>query len=150
MKTLFSISFCMLLLFFGIFESYAQPWTARHGLTPNEFEQESKNLDKRGYRLVDIGGYSIGNIEGFVPEGQVEYAAFAAIWERKPGPAWIAHHIMGPSQYQQEFDDLDEQGYRLVDVSGYSVAGNVFYAAIWEKKSGPAWEARHGLTSSQY
>ena len=30
MKTLLSISFYMILLFFGISESYAQPWAARH------------------------------------------------------------------------------------------------------------------------
>ncbi|MCP4609238.1 MAG: DUF1349 domain-containing protein [Planctomycetes bacterium] len=152
MKTLFSISFCMILLFFGTFKSYAQSWEARHGLTPAIFQQEFNNLVyNQGYRLVDIGGYSIGDIEGYSIAGQVEYAAFAAIWEKKPGPEWIAHHIMSPYEYQKEFDNLvDEQGYRLVDISGYSVAGNVFYAAIWEKKSGPTWEARHGLTASEY
>jgi hypothetical protein len=35
-------------------------------------------------------------------------------------------------------------------VSGYSVSGQDLYAAIWEKISGPAFVARHGMTSQLY
>ncbi|MGW1681430.1 hypothetical protein, partial [Saccharopolyspora sp. NPDC002376] len=41
------------------------------------------------------------------------------------------------------------QGFRLVDVSGYGNSRDR-YAAIWEQRSGPAWQARHGLTADQY
>jgi hypothetical protein len=47
-------------------------------------------------------------------------------------------------------DDLKDQGYRLTDVSGYYVGGQARYGAIWEKRNGPPWEARYGLTSAQY
>jgi Bacterial tandem repeat domain 1 len=40
---------------------------------------------------------------------------------------------MTSAGYQQAFDDLKGQGYRLVDVSGYSVGGQDRYAAIWSK-----------------
>ncbi|MER5201398.1 hypothetical protein ACWD3J_38770 [Streptomyces sp. NPDC002755] len=40
--------------------------------------------------------------------------------------------------------------YRLVDISGYGSDGQDRYAAIWEKASGPAWQARHGLTTEAY
>jgi hypothetical protein len=42
------------------------------------------------------------------------------------------------------------QGYRLKLVSGYQVAGQDFYAAIWEKTAGPAFVARHGMTADGY
>jgi len=35
-------------------------------------------------------------------------------------------------------------------VSGYQVAGQDFYAAIWEKTAGPAFVARHGMTADGY
>ena len=57
---------------------------------------------------------------------------------------------MTPGQYQQEFDKWGGQGYRLLHVSGYVIAGKPFYAAIWEKSGGPAWVARHGMTGSDY
>jgi CubicO group peptidase (beta-lactamase class C family) len=64
--------------------------------------------------------------------------------------AWQARHGLTSQQYQDEFNRLVSQGYRLVDVSGYDEGGQARYAAIWEQAPGPAWEARHGLTAAQY
>ena len=44
---------------------------------------------------------------------------------------WQARHGMTSPEYQQAFDDLKGQGYRLVEVSGYSVGAQDLYAAIW-------------------
>jgi hypothetical protein len=52
--------------------------------------------------------------------------------------------------FQRRRDDLEPQGYRLTDVSGYNLGGQARYAAIWEKSSGPPREAQYGLTSAQY
>ena len=58
---------------------------------------------------------------------------------------------MTSQQYQQQFDQLvGQQGFCLTLVSGYSVGNQDRYAAIWEKKSCPAFAARHGMTSQQY
>jgi hypothetical protein len=73
--------------------------------------QNAYELQSKGYRLVHVSGYAVS--------GQDFYAA---IWERRNGPAWQARHGMTSADYQQAFDDLNGQGYRLVDVSGYSVA----------------------------
>jgi hypothetical protein len=35
-------------------------------------------------------------------------------------------------------------------VNGYSVGSSARYAAIWDKSTGPAWTARHGLTATSY
>lgn len=40
---------------------------------------------------------------------------------------------------------------RIPDVRRQAIAnGQDRYAAIWVKSGGPAWQARHGLTSAQY
>ena len=47
-------------------------------------------------------------------------ARFAAIWEQTGGPEWQARHGLTAAQYQLTFDQLGTQGYRLIDVSGYT------------------------------
>jgi hypothetical protein len=114
-------------------------WEARFGLTSPGFQQLFNQLVGQGYRLVDVSGYAVG--------GQDRYAA---IWEQSSGPSWQSRHGLSSSQYQQTFDSLLAQGYRLVQVSGYGLNNTDLYAAIWQRSSGPAWEARHGLTSGQF
>jgi Polyglycine hydrolase-like, structural repeat len=114
-------------------------WVARHRLTPAEYQQQFDEWTAQGYRLVHVSGYNhAGSIQ------------FAAIWEKSAGPAWVARHNMTSEQYQAEFDNLTKDGYRLAQVSGYHGLGKDLYAAIWRKESGPAWVARHRMTSSKY
>ncbi|MBV6429512.1 MAG: D-aminopeptidase [Haliscomenobacter sp.] len=65
------------------------------------------------------------------------------------GP-WVARHGLTSAQYQQEFNKWTAQGYRPRQVSCYAVGSNVLYAAIFEKDGGPAYVARHNMTSAQY
>ena len=91
--------------------------------------------------MVQVSAYGVGRA-----------ARFAAIWEKRSGGAWVARHGMTSYQYQQEFNKFTRPpySYRLTCVSGYTVSNQDFYAAIWERRSGGAWVARHGLTSDQY
>jgi CubicO group peptidase (beta-lactamase class C family) len=114
-------------------------WVARHGLTDAEYQNVFDKFVNRGYRLTNISGYGV--------DGQARYAA---LWEKREGPAWRARHGMTASEYQNAFDKFDNRGYRLSHVSGYSVNGGARFAAIWEKRDGPAWRARHGMTASEY
>jgi len=114
-------------------------YVARHNLTAAEYQAEFDKQVAAGYRLVLVNGYAVGGGE-----------RFAAIWEKSNGVPWIARHGLSSSDYQTEFDKQVKAGFRLVHVSGYSSGGQERYAAIWEKKGGPLWIARHGLTSAQY
>jgi len=127
--------------FAAIWERSAAPaWVARHGLTSAQYQAEFNNLVSQGYRLILVEGYEVNGTN-----------LYAAIWDRSPAPgAWVARHGLTSAQYQAEFNNLVGQGYRLVHVSGYSLLGSDRYAAIWERSAGPAWVARHGLTSAQY
>lgn len=114
-------------------------WVARHGMTAAQYQSEFNSYTRQGYRLIDVSGYEVG--------GQARYAA---LWASMSGPAWAARHGMTASQYQTEFNTLTSQGYRPVLVDGFTVGGQALFAAVFEKSSGVAWAARHGLTSAQY
>jgi CubicO group peptidase (beta-lactamase class C family) len=114
-------------------------WVARHGLTGAAYQAEAEKWDKQGYRLTQVSGYGVGN-----------QAFYAAIWEKKNGPAYVARHGLSGAQYQAEFTKWTGQGYRPTLVEGYGVGNQAFYAAIWEKKNGPTYVARHGLSPAQY
>lgn len=127
-------------LFVCVGSAVAQaPWAARHGLSAAQYQAEFNQWDQRGYRLAHVSGYGVGN-----------QARYAAIWEKKNGPAYVARHGLTAAQYQTEFNKWKSQGYRLTLVDGYGVGNQAFYAGIWEKRNGPAYEARHGMTSAQY
>ena len=114
-------------------------WQARHGITAEAYQATFDLLVRQGYRLTYVCGYSEGT-----------GARFNAVWQMRDGPAWQARHGLMNDQYQAVFDDLVRQGFRLVCVSGYAENGQARYAAIWEQREGPDWQARHGLSRSQY
>lgn len=63
---------------------------------------------------------------------------------------WRVHEEMSVDQYQQTFDRMVSQGYRLTDLSAYDVNDQSRFASVWEKESGSAWKARHGMVSGTY
>ena len=124
----------------AIFEQSAGPaFIARHGLTNQQYQAAFDEAVGQGFRLRKVSGYGVG--------GQDFYAA---IWEADGGPAFVARHGLSNPDYQAAFDQFVGQGFRLRQVSGYNVGGQDRYAAIWEADGGPAFTARHGLTSEQY
>jgi len=114
-------------------------WQARHGMSAEVYQTTFDLLVGQGYRLTYVNGYS----EGIG-------SRYNAVWQLRDGPAWQARHGLTNDQYQAVFDDLVQQGYRLVCVSGYAENGEARYAGIWEQQQGPDWQARHGLSRSQY
>ncbi|KAG9239338.1 hypothetical protein BJ875DRAFT_365890 [Amylocarpus encephaloides] len=121
-------------------KSASDSWVARHRMTGAEYQSEFNTYTSQGYKLVHVSGYAI-----------VNNAYYAALWVKiNNAPAWVAHHGMTSADYQSKFDSYGSQGFRLTLVSGYQVNNVVYYAAIWEKSAGPAYYARHGLTSGQY
>jgi hypothetical protein len=115
------------------------PFQARHGLTAGQYQQAFDELVAQGFRLVHVSGYAVGDQD-----------RYAAIWEQRQGPAWQARHGLTAQQYQQSFDQMMAEGFRLVLVSGYSIRGQDHYAAIWEQRGGPPFQARHGITAAHY
>ncbi|MCA9840029.1 MAG: hypothetical protein KC422_24175 [Trueperaceae bacterium] len=114
-------------------------WVARHGMSSSNYQSYFNTYTSLGYRLKMVNGY---NVNGAI--------RFAAIWEKTSGSAWVARHNMTSSSYQSYFNTYASQGYRLVHVSGYHVNGTTYFAALWDKSTGPAWTARHGMSASSF
>lgn len=115
-------------------------WQARHGLTAAEYQNTFNQLTSQGYHPVLVNGYATAG-----------GPRFACIFQQGATGAWVARHGLTAAQYQTAFNDNLAQGYTLTWVSGYFDGSQDLYAAIWRKEpSAPAWQARHGLTSSQY
>ena len=115
------------------------PWQARHGMDTATYQTTFDQLLAQGFRLTSVGGYSEGRD-----------ARFNAVWVKRSGPAFQARHNLTAQQYQATFDDLVRQGFRPTTVSGYAINGEARFAAIFEQKPGPAFQARHNLTRAQY
>ncbi len=75
---------------------------------------------------------------------------FAALWERADASPWQARHGMDAATYQQTFDTLVTDGFRLTSVCGYSEGTGSRFNAVWVKRDGPAFQARHGLSAADY
>ena len=75
---------------------------------------------------------------------------FAALFDKGDVSAWQARHGLTADAYQATFDILVRQGYRLTNVCGYSEGVGARFNGVWEQRDGPAWQARHGLTSDEY
>lgn len=112
---------------------------ARHAIDSQTYQAEFNTLTRLGYRPTWVNGYS----EGIGMR-------FNGVWEQRQGPAWAARHDLTDQAFQTVFDDLTHQGYRPRCISGYAENGQARYAAIWEQVEGPQWQARHGLSRSQY
>ena len=115
------------------------PYMTTNGMTDSQFQTETEAQNENGYRLVHVDGYDVGGT-----------AYYAAIWEQDTGRELVARHRMTSAQYQTEYDEQSKNGYRLVHLDGYGVGDTTYYAAIWEKKSGPKLIVRHRLTRAKF
>jgi CubicO group peptidase (beta-lactamase class C family) len=127
-----------ILLFFllGFINSQAQ-WESRHNLTPAQYQSFATESANKGMRAISVSGYTVNGSE-----------RYAAVYEKKGGPAWITKHGLSSAQYQDQINALARDGYVISFISGYEVNGQVKYAGIWEKKS-VNYIARHGQTQAQ-
>jgi CubicO group peptidase (beta-lactamase class C family) len=98
-------------------------WQAHHGLTAAQYQTVFTDLTGQGYKPVTVCGYSDGSS-----------ARYAAIFRKiAAAPAWQARHGLTAAQYQQTFNQLVGEGYRLELISGYTVGGQDLFAAVWTK-----------------
>lgn len=118
----------------------APAWQARHGLTAADYQTTFNQLTQQGYYPVLVNGYATA-----------AGPRFACIFQNGATDPWVARHDLTSAQYQAAFNQFTGQGYVLDWVSGYFDGTEDLYAAIWRKPSStPAWQARNGLTSTDY
>jgi CubicO group peptidase (beta-lactamase class C family) len=120
-------------------QSPGPAWIARHDQTSDQHNQLFDTLPDEGFRPIAVSRYDKG--------GETR---FASLWQQHDGVEVRARHGMTGAQLQAEFNALDGTGFRPVDINGYTVAGQVRFAAIWDRTSMPETLARHGMTPGEY
>ena len=123
-------------LYTTIWDQFPGDWVARHGLSAGDYQAAFDQMVGQGYRLARISGYPSGGAP-----------TYAAIWARRDGPPWQGRHGIAGDQYQGVFDSLNGQGYRPVQVCGYSAGGEQF-AGVWEQRPLGAAPAIDGVVNS--
>jgi len=92
-----------------VMEQHTGPaWFARHGLTPQQYQQHFDESVPKGYRPVIAEGYMVNGQERYI-----------LVMEQRPEPAWFARHGLTSQQYQQHFDESVPKGYRPVIAQAY-------------------------------
>jgi CubicO group peptidase (beta-lactamase class C family) len=109
---------------------------AYHGVTGAQHQKEFNSLSVQGYRMISLSVY-----------GDPGDARYAAVWVKRPGPAWVAVHGVDSDGYQSFFNNWTAKGYVPVLVSATGTGSNAHFAAVFEQGIHGAWSARHGMTS---
>jgi hypothetical protein len=109
------------------------PFSAYHNLTGLEHQARFDKLASEGYRMSSLSTY-----------GDVDNPLYAAVWVKKPGPAWRAVHGKTAQQYQELFNLLKGEGYSpsIISVTGDGSEGR--FAGVFVKNGGATW-TRFGL-----
>lgn len=126
--------------FSGVWEQSPGPATqVRHGINAAAHQQLFTTLPAQGFRPIAVSGHdTAGGIR------------FSSIWQAIPSPEVRARHGLTLAQWQNQVDTLPNEGFRPVDLCGYTEAGQVRFASIWERTTTPEWVARHGMTAGEY
>ena len=92
------------------------------GLSKEEFGSVSAIMEKEGFRLADIEGYSV--------DGDLKFACEWVVLEEKQ-EARFAYHMLADEFYQKNAAMMME-GYRLTDIEAYlTQRGELRYAGSW-------------------
>src|SRR2546430_5872340 len=63
---------------------------------------------------------------------------------------FTAYHGVDAATHQQRVNDLAPAGFRPVALNVSGQPGDPRYAAVWVARSGPAWQAVHGMNAGDY
>jgi CubicO group peptidase (beta-lactamase class C family) len=119
----------------------AVPWVSRHDMTAAQFQTEFDKWTQAPYeyRLISVCGYDQG--------GQARYAA---VWEERAGPDWIAQAGMTKAQFDALKAGYVAQGFIPTFLSAFGIGNTVYYNAIWEHSPGADVVTETGLPHHDY
>jgi CubicO group peptidase (beta-lactamase class C family) len=109
-------------------------FVAYHGVTAATHQAKVDELAPRGFRPTSL------NVSGDPRD-----ARYAAVWQQRPGPAWVAIHGFSAGEYQTRFDQLNAQGLAPAIVTVTGAGAQAIFAAVFESGVTRSWYARHGL-----
>jgi len=116
-------------------------WCSWNQLTGTQYRQYFNEWVGKGYRLFRIHTYTWQN--------QIWYAP---IFIQDHGPSWQAYYGVTVAQHQDKFNQLNQlnqQGYRLVNSSVTPLGGQLYVAALYQQVP-ERWVSLGNLTATQY
>ena len=118
-------------------------WGTWYGTSADQFPQFFIAKAAEGNRLISVDSYVISNV-----------LYYASVWLYDPNSSldssWTARGEQTATEYQQTFDQLTSQGYRLIDVDTHVINNVAYYASVWIYDPGSSWTARKGQTATEY
>lgn len=92
-----------------------------------------------GFHRVDIGSFSVG-----------DSSYHFGVWAAGRGVETEVRHGMTSSVYQDAFNELGGDGWRIHRVNGYTVAGAERFSALWKRTGvGDGW-SYHGMAADDF
>ena len=111
------------------------------GLSMAELTARTATLASQQYRPTQVVAYADG-------DGASRYAA---IWMRDQRSSLTQIALnQTAADYQHDFDDRNQNGYKLLCVSAAATGGSLRYAGLWEDGGWRGFHAHHGLSASEY
>lgn len=114
---------------------------ARHGINLHNYEADSSELRSQGFALQGLSGFS---------SSDAEVTKFMGLWEEGSDRNLRTRHNLSANDYQAAFDELAEQDFDLIYVTGWADDDRLRYAGIWQKNLHAPRRCRHNLPSSEY
>lgn len=111
-------------------------------VSENSYQALANDMYNRGFRTVHLQAYSFMNTTWF-----------NVVFRPYSGLLWQSRHGLDGAEYQAEYNLwVTQNGYRIANVATYwsYAKGEVCYAVLFEKGSGPQQAAYHGLTKAQH
>jgi hypothetical protein len=109
------------------------PYTFEYGVSPSELQSKffgtSAVADDGSY---NDDGYRPVRLTGYVDNGSVRYATK---WIRDGGPEWKSRFGMTGNDFHNRYLALKDQGFMILDASGYNTPAGLRYADIWVKNT---------------
>ena len=110
------------------------------GMSVTELAARIEKLSEQQYRPVQMVSYA-----------DTVGANYAAMWTRAPRNSTMQIVVsIAASNYQKKFDELNEQGYRLLCVSETAPSGASEYAGLWEDGGWMGYSSKVGLSASGF
>ena len=123
------------------------PYVMKYGLS-------GKQLQDGFYGDGDVANDGSYNDEGYKPVRLTGYfdngeTTFATKWVKAGGPSWTSKFGLTSDEFHDRYLKLADDGYRIIDASGYNTPNGVRYADIWEKNTaGIGWAVTRDVSEA--
>ncbi len=104
-----------------------------------DYQDDFDDRNREGYRLLCVSAAATG-----------ESLRYAGLWEDGGWKGFHARHGLSATEYQEQFDIMAADGYRLIWVNGSATPSTSSYSAIWSRFADADRHARHNLPIEQY